>query len=827
VTAETPLVGRETELATLRRVMDEAWSGRRQVVAILGEAGIGKSRLIDELAAEALKRGGAVLLGRAHESEQILPFGVWADALRQGQLLGDAEVIAGLAPARRAELARLFPEMAEPGLPHSSENWGYLRLFEAMVDCVERLAARHPLLLVLEDVHWADQLSLRLLSFLGRRVGVSQVLVVGTAREEELADALVLRQVLEELRREERLVELTLPALSQPETVSLVRTLAKAGTDEAVVARLGEQIWRASEGNPFMIVETVRALEEKGLARAPAVPPLPQRVHRVIAERLERLSKPSRELASVAAVVGREFDFALLPRAAAGDEHAIAEGIEELMRRHVLRSVGERFEFRHERIREVAVAELLPPRRKLLHAAVARALETTYAANLEPYYVALAAHYCAGEIWDKAVEYLVRFGRKAARVYAHAEAVRAFEEALRHLERLPVEQQDARRVDVVPRLARALTFLGRFQDALDLLLGQQVRVEALGQPWVTGRYNLLLAHTDTFNGDRDCADRTARRAAEEARRCGDDATVGRALYVLAMEGYWSGRPTEGIEYGQEAVALLERTAERWWLGQSHFSMAANYVLMGDFAPALEAATRAYAIGEALRDPRVQTPAGWLTGVIHAMRGDPEQGIEVCQRALDLSPDPLNTADALGWMGYAYLEKGDAATAIRHLEQSVEQWSGFRLRPAQGGFLTLLGEAYLADGQLERAIERADQGFQLTTETRYLLGVGWGRRLFGRIARCRGRLPEAETHFDQACETFASIQARFELARTHLALADLAHARASPERVATHLGEARSLFMTLGLPKWVARSEQAAQRFGVAPPTTAPGCAPTA
>jgi tetratricopeptide (TPR) repeat protein len=683
-------------------------------------------------------------------------------------------------------------------------------LFEAMARCVERLSAVRPLLLVLEDLHWADELTLRLLAFVGRRVW--RGLVIGTAREEEMAEASILRHVLDELRRDDRLGERALAPLTRPDTLALVRSLAKTGTEQAVAARLGDQIWTVSEGNPFMVVETMRALHEQGLSAASGIR-LPQRVHRVVAGRLDRLGAASRELAAVAAVIGREFEFALLQHAAGGSDHETAEGVEELMRRHVLRSVGEHFEFRHDQIREVAYAALSPPRRKLLHVDVAKALEATYAGNLEPYHGALAAHYREGEIWDKVVEYLVRFARKAARLYAHAEAATALEEALRHVERLAAEEQDARRADIVPRLARALTFLGRFQDALDVLLRQQPRVEMLGQPWVSGRYHLLLAHTYTFLGDRERVTHTARRAVEEAREAADDATVGKALYVLAMEGYWSGRPTEGLEYGREAVALLQRTAERWWLGQSHFSMAANYVLMGEFAPALEAATRAYAIGEALGDPRVQTPAGWLTGVIHAMRGEPEQGIDVCRRALDLSPDPLNTADALGWMGYAYLEMGDAPTAIRHLEQSVQQWSTFRLRPAQGGFLTLLAEAYLADGQLERAVERAEQGLQLTTETRYLLGVGWGQRLFGRIARARGHLSEAATLFDQARQTFVSIQARFELGRTHLALAECAHARRSAEAVA-HLGEARSLFVVLGLPKWVARSEQVARALGV-------------
>lgn len=820
--AETPLIGREAELSRLRRVMDEAWHGRGQVVAIVGETGIGKSRLIEELAADALKGGGVVLLGGCHESEQILPFAAWADAFRQGQVLGDPEVMEGVTPAWRAELARLFPEVATPGLPRSAETGSYLRLFEAMVRCVERRAARQPLLLILEDLHWADELSLRLLSFLGRRVRAWPGLVVGTVREEELADASVLRHVLEELRRADCLVELTLPPLSQPETVALVRALARAGTEPAAAARLGEQVWTVSEGNPFMIVETMRALQEQDLSRAPAVLPLPRRVHSVIAGRLERLSAPSRELAAVAAVVGREFDFALLHHAAGGSEQEIAAGLEELMQRHVLRSIGERFAFKHDRIREVAYAELLRPRRTRVHAAVANALEATYADDLEPHYGALATHYREGESWDKAVEYLTRFGRKAVRLYAHAEAVAAFEEALRHVERLPVEAQDARRLDIVPRLARALTFLGRFDDAVALLLRQEARVEQVQNPRLSAGYYLLLAHTYTFQGDRERVAQTAHRAVEEARRCGDDATMGKALYVLAMEGYWSGQPLQGLEYGRQAVTLLEPTRDRWWLGQAHFSVGTNYFLMGELDRALAAAAEAYAIGEAIGDPRVQTPAAWLTGVAHASCGDSEQAIEACQRALDLSPDPLNTADALGWLGYTYLDKGDAPTAIGLLEQSVRQWRQFRLRPAQGCFLVLLGEAYLLDGQVDRALDLAAQGLQLTSETRYLHGVGWGQRLFGRIERARGRLPEAEAHFHQARETFASIGARFELARTYLDLAELAHARGSAEMAAAHLSGARDLFIAMRIPKYVARSEQAAQRLGVPLQPVGPG-----
>ncbi|HUF76589.1 MAG TPA: AAA family ATPase, partial [Longimicrobiales bacterium] len=385
---ETPLIGREGEIAQLRSALRDAWarSGAGATVLLTGEAGIGKSRLVEELRAEGARQNGRVMLGRFHESEQILPLRAWVDAFREGGVVSDVEALEGFDPVWQAELVRLLPELGEPGtqLPTTSES--YVRLFETVAELVSHLARRRPVLLILEDLHWADEMSLRLLSFLGRRIQGHRVLVVGTVREEEMALAPMLRRLLEELDREGQLSRLALSPLSPDHTVGLVRALGRTGSTDARVAEIGEQAWAASEGNPFVIVEIMRALQQGRLPEDARAVPLPQRVREVITGRLERLGDTSRELAAVAAIIGREFGFDLLQRAVGLDQRETAAGVEELVRRRVFDAVGERFDFTHDRVRAVVYGNLLAPRRLALHGAVGAALEALHAERLEDVY---------------------------------------------------------------------------------------------------------------------------------------------------------------------------------------------------------------------------------------------------------------------------------------------------------------------------------------------------------------------------------------------------------------------------------------------------------
>ncbi|MBI3326198.1 MAG: hypothetical protein HYZ81_05800 [Nitrospinae bacterium] len=256
---------------------------------------------------------------------------------------------------------------------------------------------------------------------------------------------------------------------------------------------------------------------------------------------------------------------------------------------------------------------------------------------------------------------------KAARGYAHAEAVTALQEALVHVERLSADGgRDRRRLELVLRLAHSLHRLGRLQESINLLLRHQEQLEQLEEPSLAGPYYFLLGRGYNLLGDRERATQSLQRAVAEAQRCEDKVTLGKVSYMLAFEEMWSD-PLLGIEHGRRGVALLEGTGERYWLGLAHWVLGFNYLTVGEFDQALEAATRVQAIGEAIGDPRLPSWAAWLSGVIYATRGDGEAGIAACQRGLERAPIPYDTALAQGYLGYAYIEEGDPGRAIPVLE----------------------------------------------------------------------------------------------------------------------------------------------------------------
>ena len=800
---DTALIGRAEMLARLTTTLDEAWREGLRMVVITGEAGVGKTRLMEELGALAPARGGRVLLGRGHETEQSLPFGPWVDALRGGGITADAA--AKLDAAARAELSRLFPELGAASTRLAApDNPG--RLFEGIATLLAGLAARTPLLVVLDDLHWADEMTLRLLAWLGRRLVSSTLMIVGTARDEEVGSARLLRRAIEELGREPHFRALWLPCLTEPDVAELVRGQARAGTDAATLARLGQRAWEASEGNPFVALETARALQDGRLAGDAIA--VSARVREVIARRLDALSDHARRLAGAAAVIGRECDFPLLRGAAGLGEPETAAALEELVRERVLQAVGERFDFIQARVRHVAHDALPAPARQLLHAAAGRTLEALYAPDLEPVYDRLAFHYARADEPVKAVAYLARFAERAAAGYAHADAVDALREARAQLARMPAAERDRPHADLVLRQTRSLSFLGRFEEALALL-----RAERLADPRLSGRYYFLRGNTESLLGEGERATADARRAREAAERAGDAFTLGRAHYVLSLEGFWSGRLAEGVSHGQESVRQLEPGGHGIWLGLAHWVLGFNHTLLGEFAPALVAEAHAATIARALRDARLESAAAWTTGGLHALVGASGDAIAACQHGLELSPDPLNTALATGWLGYAHLVHGDTKRAIALLEDAVEQYTRFRFR-ARGWFTAWLAEARLAQGDAAAARTLAAEGLTRAREAAQGYGEGIAERAVGLVHLAEDDGAAASQALRAARATFERIGAGFEIGRTDLALARAALHAGDKPAAGRHVSEAHARFLALGVETYVMRAKTLGRTAGV-------------
>src|SRR2546427_10734502 len=288
----------------------------------------------------------------------------------QRSLVRPEPSIEALTPAWRTELARTLPE-ADRARARSPAASNHPRLFEAFAHLLEQVAATRPLLVVVEDGHWADEVSLRLLGFLARRLPATRLLLVVTVREEEAGDVPVLGQVLTELDRERRLTRVCLAPLGRADVAALVRALTGDTATDAVATGLADEIWSASEGNPFVAVETARAGAEGGVSRGPSVSRLPERVRLLVGARLDRLSARGRHLATVVAVIGREASLSLLALAAGGSEPEAEDGVAELVRRRIFVERAGGIDVMHEHVRDVALAGRPDARARMLHRRVA------------------------------------------------------------------------------------------------------------------------------------------------------------------------------------------------------------------------------------------------------------------------------------------------------------------------------------------------------------------------------------------------------------------------------------------------------------------------
>jgi tetratricopeptide (TPR) repeat protein len=280
--------------------------------------------------------------------------------------------------------------------------------------------------------------------------------------------------------------------------------------------------------------------------------------------------------------------------------------------------------------------------------------------------------------------------------------------------------------------------------------------------------------------------------------------------LLAWANTSLGRYPQGIRYGRKAVALLENTAEWHWLGLAYWDIGMSAAFLGEFATALEALSHTRTLGDMHEDPRLQHLAEIGRGWIAIMQGDWEVGTTACQRILANSPDPIMELSALHYLGIAYLEQGDAARAIAVLEQVVHRFQHIQLRYAQGRAAAVLAEALLVDKQIEPADHMARQGLAICQETSYPYGVGLAQRSLGRIAQAKGEDRTAAQFLHEALHTFTTLQARYEMARTHLLLAESAHQQRNREALTTHLSAARQLFQLVHAPHYVAHTEHLAR-----------------
>ena len=568
-------VGRSQEIERLRAAFEETQSGRLRLLLLSGEPGIGKTRVAEELTTYARMRGADVLWGRCYEGGGAPPFWPWVQVVRAW--LKDREpreLLADLGPGA-TDLAALVPEIHDvlPGLaapPRLDPEQSRFRLFEGMTTLLRNASRRRPLVVILDDLHWADEASLLLLQFLARELGPARLLLVGTYRDVELRRGHPLAEALGELARERAAERVPLRGLTLDEVRRFIEQTAGVSPPPGLV----ETVHRETEGNPFFMSEVVRLLVAEGkLTREPDAGSwghaIPQGVREVIGRRLNRLSPRCNEVLATAAVLGREFDSRLLARVSGQSEIELLDALEEAIAARLLVEVREgaaRYRFSHALVRDTLYDELGAPRRVRLHRAAGEALDRG-SAEIEGPRLAEVAHHFYQSVQAGGPEQAIAACERAA---AWATSQQAWEDAALHLDRAVqmlevMEQPDQRRLSELLVTLAERQSLGRDAERTRATALRAVAIaRRLGDSRTLARGALAYgAHFPIIEAGR--VDATMVGLLEEALaavgEAGDPALRSPLLLRLAQELGFSGDFERINELLDEARRLAEASGD--------------------------------------------------------------------------------------------------------------------------------------------------------------------------------------------------------------------------------------------------------------------------
>lgn len=769
-----PLVGRQAELAELLRQVEAAARGQGGLALVFGEAGVGKTRLVQELACNAEWRGMRIVWGRCYELAAPPAYQPLVEALRAGlSPLREA----ALEPLWRGELARLLPELAmdgtaSPPLPPAEEQ---RRLLEAVARAFLALAATAPYLLLLEDIHWIDLASLEALRYLLPRLADARLLVVATLRTEDLTgQQAAALNALENTRLPRRL---DLARLDRDETGELVR---QALDLEQAAPRFSTRLYAETEGNPFFLIETLRGLMDEGLLRRDAggawsTPwdeatqdyaelPLPTGVAQSIQRRLSRLPVPLAEALSLAAIIGREVVFDLWQQAANQPERELLAAGDELCSRGLLLSAdpdatGADYVFAHDQIRRVTYERLAAPRRRLYHRQVAEALMRLVPDEPE----ALAHHWTQAGVWDQAAIYHQQAGDRARAVYANAEATAHYAKALDALSKLAgppdPDRLFALRLDceAVNGLIGDRAAQARELDALEALVEKWPSAEQRAQ------VALRRARYSEETGDYAAAIATAQAAVTLTQSAGAIELEGRALMEWGRVLWRRGEYDTARAQFEEVLALAEERDLRRLKADALNLLGNVYLYQGDYAQARACYERTLPLHRELGNRQGEGSALYNLGYVVHDLGDLATASAYYQQALDIYREigfRRGEGTTLMIYGNVLQSRGDYLSALDHYEQALHILSDIGNRQSQALALANIGSILMVLGAYAAARPYFEQTLSIQRELGDRRGEGAALASLSSFFYFLGDNEAAEEHARQALSIFLEIGDRY-------------------------------------------------------------------
>ncbi len=738
-----PLVGREETLQALLESWQQAQAGQGQLLLISGETGIGKTRLTQEMA--MLAQPEMLLMGQCHPMEGSLAYQPFIEALRtyfatvppniadeqMGQLLGN---VVRWVP----EIRMVMPNVPEaPPLEPRQEQ---LRLMNSLAQYIERATQEHPWLLILDDLHWADQSSLQLLHYLARHCTSISLLIIGTYRDTDLEHDHPLLETLQTLQRSSPYKTFNLDRLQEDEVGTMLTNI----WGKNVPMSLRQKIYEVTEGNPFYVEEVANGLVDEGTVyrqdgvwsfSTNGAVHLPQSVRDAVLQRISLLSRDTQSLLRQAAVLGRQFQFDDLRQMSELSEWVLLEQLDVPLERQLIEEApGETtLRFTHAEIQQVLYEELSSLRRRLLHRQAGEALEVRYLADPRRMAEELAHHFYEASELEKALIYSIQAARHADQAYASSTALMWYGRALDVLNQLDLkESTQIQMFDLHLARERLLGRQGlREAQANDLKAAQEI-AQQLDDPIKLAKVHNQQSYYYRLINNFSLAAEHAQLALQGARQAKDPILEGESLSNLAY---------------------IEQDQEEYQTALQHMQAAQTILANTD-------------------DRRMEAIALTGLGTLFVHLNDFSQGQKYLRQALEMNRSIGNRrgeSTCLNNLGEVQRKQGNYSAALDDYEQTlaIDRAIGDRLGEAKA--LHNLGQVFVTLGQYDLAQQRIEQANLIYLSIDDMRGQAELETVQSAIDHALENFEAAKASAAQAIAKFASFESHFDLAEAYLQL----------------------------------------------------------
>ena len=825
-------VGRHAELDGLRGALENVRAGHGQVVSVVGEPGMGKSRLFWEFTHSYRSKGWLIVESSAASYGRATPYLPVIDLLKgyfQIETRDDARKIREKVTGKLLTLAEALRQTLPAFLslldvPVEDAQWQQLeppQRRQRTLDAVKRLLMREsqvqPLCLIFEDLHWIDAETQTLLDSLIDSLPTARLLLLVNYRPEYQHG----------WGSKTYYTQLRLDPLPPESAEELLQALLG---DDPGLQPLTRLLIERTERNPFFLEESVRTLVETGVligergayraARELPSIPVPATVQAVLAARIDRLPPAEKSLLQAAAVIGKNVPFTILEAIAAEGE--LRQGLAHLQAAEFLYETSLfpelEYTFKHALTHDVAYASLLQQRRRDLHARIVTAIEELPADRQAEHVDQLAHHALRGEVWDKAVMYLRRAGAKATARSAYREAVSCFEQALQALGHLPRSHDTtALAIDLRLDLRTALTPLGQYREILGLLGEAEALARDLHDDRRLGLVVADMSARLRNTGDHAGALEAGRRACTIAASLLDRDLQFEATYRLAQAHFAVGDFVRSVDLLQQTVDTLgggpmpeDSSLPRYLAAWPRAWLALGLANLGRFADARALGEEAVRIADSADHPHSVIEARAALGRVHLGKGELERAIALFESGLAPSRAwNMWDSSVFSGLGYAYALAGRVDDGLPLLQEAVERGHSIdALGLGHAMRLSRLGEGHLLAGRLDEARERTHQALELATAQKERGNEAYARWVLGEIAS-HGEHPEVEAAgrcFREAVALAAELGMRPLVAHCHLGFGRLYRRTGQREQAKEQLATATTMYREMDMRLWLEQAE---------------------